>query len=236
MKNNILFKQMLDYETNTYTYIIADSNTKEAVIIDPVYEMATRDAKLIQELGLTVKYFLDTHVHADHITWSSELKEILGTWEIWVGENNKWITHNDLFLKDGEILTVWDIEITVLETAGHTGGCVSYLIDDMVFTGDLIFVRGSGRTDFQSGSNENMYKNVHEKIYTLPDTTLIYPWHDYNGNMASTVGEEKLYNPRLKEKNSFEDFENIMKNLKLPYPKKLEASLPANMKCGHRCG
>ncbi|NDK10101.1 MBL fold metallo-hydrolase [Candidatus Gracilibacteria bacterium] len=236
MKNNILFKQMLDYETNTYTYIIADSNTKEAVIIDPVYEMATRDAKLIQELGLTVKYFLDTHVHADHITGSSELKEILGMGEIGVGENNKGITHNDLFLKDGEVLKIGDIEITVLETAGHTGGCVSYLIDNMVFTGDLIFVRGSGRTDFQSGSNENMYKNVHEKIYTLPDTTLIYPGHDYNGNMASTVAEEKQFNPRLKEENSFEDFETIMKNLKLPYPKKLEASLPANMKCGHRCG
>lgn len=106
----------------------------------------------------------------------------------------------------------------------------------MVFTGDLIFVRGSGRTDFQSGSNQKMFYNVRERIFTLPNSTKIYPGHDYNGNMSSTVGEEKLYNPRLKEANNYEDFETIMKNLKLPYPKKLEASLPANMKCGHRCG
>lgn len=236
MKNNILFKQLLDYETNTYTYIIADIQTKEAVIIDPVYEMAIRDAKLIQELWLTVKYFLDTHVHADHITGSSELKEILWQWEIWVGVKNVWVSHNDLFLEDGQVLSVWNIQITVLETPGHTSGCVSYLVDDMVFTGDLIFVRGSGRTDFQSGSNKNMFQNVREKIFSLPNETLIYPWHDYNGNTVSTVGEEKLFNPRLKLKNNFEDFENIMKNLKLPYPKKLDVSLPANLKCGHRCG
>ena len=106
----------------------------------------------------------------------------------------------------------------------------------MVFTGDLILVRGSGRTDFQSGSNKNMYQNVREKIFSLPDETIIYTGHDYNGFTSSTVGEEKIHNPRLKLKNSFEDFETIMKNLKLPYPKKLDVSLPANMKCGHRCG
>ena len=123
-----------------------------------------------------------------------------------------------------------------METPGHTSGCVSYQIDDMIFTGDLIFVRGSGRTDFQSGSNADMFKNTREKIFTLPDETTIYPGHDYNGHMSSTVAEEKSFNPRLKLANRFEDFESIMKNLKLPYPKKLEESLPANMRCGHRCG
>lgn len=236
MKNNIIFRQLLDYETNTYTYIIADSISKEAVIIDPVFEMADRDTKLLWELGLTVKYFLDTHVHADHITGSSKLKEILQTGQIWVGAKNTWVTHNDLFLEDGQILRIGDIEIKVLETPGHTNWCISYQIDNMVFTGDLIFVRGSGRTDFQSGSNKQMYENVHEKIFSLPDETIIYPGHDYNGHMSSTVGEEKIYNPRLKLENSFETFENIMLNLKLPYPKKLEASLPANLKCWHRCG
>ncbi len=236
MKNNILFRQLLDYETNTYTYIIADINTKEAIVIDSVFENATRDEKLIHELGLTVKYFLDTHVHADHITGSSRLKEMLETGEIGVGSKNIWVTHNDLFLTDGQILKIWDIEIKVLETPGHTGGCISYIVDDMVFTGDLILVRGSGRTDFQSGSHENMYKNVRDKIFSLPDATIIYPSHDYNGFTSSTVYEEKLFNPRLKLENSFETFETIMKNLKLPYPKKLDISLPANMKCGHRCG
>lgn len=233
MKKNIIFRQLIDYETNTYTYIIADKDTKEAVIIDPVYEMASRDAKLINELGLTVKYLLDTHVHADHITGGSELKRLLGVGEIWVWEKNIWVTHNDLFLKDWEILTIWDIEIKVLETPGHTAGCISYLIEDMVFAGDLVLIRWSGRTDFQSGSNQDMFESVTEKIFTLPDSTNIYPAHDYNGFTSSTVWEEKTYNPRLKTENTFEDFKNIMDNLNLAYPKKIDVSLPANMKSGH---
>jgi len=236
MKNNVIFKQLIDYETSTYTYIVADANTKQAVVIDPVYEMAARDAKLTQELGLTVEYYLDTHVHADHITGSSRLKEILETGKIWVGVKNIWVTHNDLFLEDDQVLKIWGIEIKVLETPWHTSWCVSYLVDDMIFTGDVILVRGSGRTDFQSGSNENMFHSVRDKIFTLPDLTIIYPAHDYNGFTSSCVWEEKLHNPRLKLDNSFEDFEAIMKNLKLPYPKKLDESLPANMRSGHRCG
>lgn len=232
----MIFKQLLDYETSTYTYVIADETTKEAVIIDPVFEHATRDEKLIVELWLSVKYFLDTHVHADHVTGSSRLKEILEWGAIWVGVQNKWVTHNDLFLEDGQILKVWNIEIKVIETPGHTNWCVSYLIDNMIFTGDVILVRGSGRTDFQSGSNESMFESVRNKIFALPDATIIYPAHDYNGFTSSTVWEEKLHNPRLKLENSYEIFEEIMKNLKLPYPKKLNESLPANMKSGHRCG
>lgn len=232
----MIFKQLIDYETSTYTYIIADEKTREALIIDPVFENAVRDAKLIVELWLTVKYFLDTHVHADHITWSSKLKELLGIWEIWVWVKNIGVTHNDLFLEDWQILKIGDIEIKVLETPGHTSGCVSYLIEDMVFTWDLILVRGSGRTDFQSGSNKNMFENVIEKIFTLPESTLIYAAHDYNGFTSSTVWEEKQYNPRLKKSHTFEDFQKIMDNLNLPYPKKLDKSLPANMKCGHTWG
>lgn len=232
----MIFKQLIDYETSTYSYIIADEKSGEAVIIDPVFENAVRDEKLIMELWLSVKYFLDTHVHADHITWSSRLKEILETWEIGVWAKNTWVTHNNLFLEEGQILTVWDIEIQVLETPGHTNGCVSYLINDMIFTGDVILVRGSWRTDFQSGSNKSMFHSVREKIFTLPDTTIIYPAHDYNGFTNSSVWEEKLYNPRLNLENSYEEFEEIMKNLQLPYPKKLDESLPANMRCGHRCG
>ncbi len=236
IKNNIIFRQLIDYETFTYTYIIADSITKETLIIDPVYEMVPRDAKLISELGLRVKYFFDTHVHADHITGSSELKSILGTWKIWIWIKNTWVSHNDIFLKDKQILKIWNIKINILETPGHTSGCVSYLINNMVFTGDLLFVRASGRTDFQSGSNKDMYNSTREKIFTLPDDTIIYPGHDYNGHMSSSVWEEKRFNPRLKLENSFEDFVSIMDNLNLPYPKKLDVSLPANLKCGHRCG
>lgn len=236
MKKNKIFKQLLDYETYTYTYIIADIETKEAIIIDPVYEMVLRDSKLLHELGLTVKYYLDTHIHADHITGSSELKKLLGTGQIGVWEKNIWVTHNDLFLQDWQTLNIWDIEIKIIETPGHTSGCVSYLIEDMIFTGDLVLVRGSGRTDFQSGSNKNMFQSVREKIFSLPDEVIIYPAHDYNGFTNSTVGEEKEYNPRLKTSNTFEDFKTVMENLNLPYPKKLDQSLSANMMCGHRCG
>lgn len=232
----MIFKQLIDSETSTFTYIIADEATKQAVVIDPVFENATRDEKLIVELWLEVKYFLDTHVHADHITGSSRLKEILETGEIWVGAKNIWITHNDLFLEDAQQLQVWDITITVLETPWHTGGCVSYLIDNMIFTGDVLMIRWCGRTDFQSGSNENLFHSVREKIFTLPESTIIYPAHDYNGFTSSSVWEEKQHNPRLQLTNSFEDFATIMDNLNLPYPKKLDKSLPANMKCGHKCG
>jgi len=230
----MIFKQLLDYETNTYTYIIADEKTREALIIDSVFENAIRDGKLSAELGLQVKYFLDTHVHADHITWSSRLKEIIGTGEIWVGVKNVGVTHNDLFLEDWQVLKIGDIEIKVLETPGHTSGCVSYLIDNMIFTGDVILVRGSGRTDFQSGSHEDMFHSVRDKIFSLPDTTIIYPGHDYNGFTSSSVWEEKVYNTRLNLENSYDKFEEIMKNLNLPYPKKIDESLPANMSCGYK--
>ena len=230
----MIFKQLIDKESSTYTYIIADSKTKEAIMIDPVFENAIRDEKLIVELGLNVKYFLDTHVHADHITGSSQLKDLLWTWEIWIWADNTWVIHNDLFLEDEQILNIWDIEIKIIKTPWHTKWCVSYYINDMIFTWDLLLVRGCGRTDFQSGSNTSMFHSVREKIFSLSDSTIIYPAHDYNWFTSTSVWEEKLYNHRLKLDNSFNNFKEIMDNLNLPYPKKLDISLPANMKCGHK--
>jgi sulfur dioxygenase len=229
----MIFKQLIDKLTSTYTYIIADSETKEAVIIDCVLENTERDHKIIWELGLTVKYFLDTHVHADHITWSFRLKEILKTWEIWIGIMNTEVKHNDLFLEDWQKLHIWNIEIIILETPWHTDGCISFIINDMIFTWDLLLVRGSGRTDFQSGSNENMFQSVRNKIFILPDNTIIYPAHDYNWFTNSTVWEENLYNPRLKLSNSYKQFDEIMRNLNLEYPKKIDQSLPANLNSGY---
>jgi glyoxylase-like metal-dependent hydrolase (beta-lactamase superfamily II) len=203
------------------------------VVIDSVIENTTRDEKIILELWLKVKYFFDTHIHADHITGNSRLKELLWTWAIWIWVYNTWVTHNDLFLEDKQLLRIWDIEIKIIETPWHTRGCMSYHINDMIFTWDLLLVRGSGRTDFQSGSNKNMFHSVREKIFSLSDATIIYPAHDYNWFTSSSVWEEKLYNPRLKLDNSFNDFKEIMDNLNLPYPMKLDISLPANMKCWH---
>lgn len=232
MNQNIIFRQLLEYETNTYTYIIADKTTKEAIVIDPVLETVERDAKLIQELWLTVKYILDTHVHADHITGSSALKKLVG-WQIGLGAKNEKVIGNDLFLVDGQELSFGSLKVKVLETPWHTSGCVTYLVDDMAFTGDLLLIRGSWRTDFQSGSNDMMFHNVHTKVFSLPSETKIYPWHDYKGHMMSTVEEEIVYNPRLNKENTLEVFSNIMDNLKLPYPKKIDVSLPANLKCGN---
>ena len=232
MDTPIIFRQLLEYETNTYTYIVADKVTKEAIIIDPVLETVERDAQLIKELWLTLRYILDTHVHADHITGSSALKKITGGLiALWI--KNEKVVWNDIFLSDGQELHFWSQTVKVLETPWHTSWCVSYLVGDMAFTGDLLFVRGTGRTDFQSGSNQQMYDNIYAKIFTLPQETEIFPGHDYKGHMMTTVGEEIQFNPRVKNGNSFEVFGSIMDNLHLPYPKKLDVSLPANLKSGN---
>ena len=235
MNTNIIFRQLLDYESSTYTYILADPETNKGIIIDPVIEKAERDAKLIREMWLTIVYILDTHVHADHITWASKLKESFPEAEIVVGIQNKWVQHNDLFLSDGETLSFWNKTLQALETPGHTNGCMSYIVEDMIFTGDVLLIRWCGRTDFQQWSNQNMWDSVSNKIFTLPDMTKIFPAHDYIWRMQSTVSEEKEYNPRLKLSNTFKEFEDIMNNLNLPNPKKIAESLPANLMSWHKC-
>ncbi|MCD5380851.1 MBL fold metallo-hydrolase [Candidatus Gracilibacteria bacterium] len=227
----MIFKQLIDAETSTYTYLLADEVSKEAVIIDPVIEQVARDTKLIKELGLSLKYILDTHVHADHITGSGNLRKIFPDALIALGQENKLKCAN-INLEDQQELNFGKYNLTALQTPGHTAGCVTYTCENMVFTGDLLLIKAAGRTDFQSGSNEKMYSNIQEKIYSLPEDTIIYPGHDYNGFTSSTVGEEKQFNTLISSDTSLEDFTQSMDNLNLAYPKKIDVSLPANKLCG----
>lgn len=226
----MLFRQLYDNETSTYTYLIADETTKEAVLVDPVIEQVERDLKLLQELGLTLRACLETHVHADHITGTGKLREVTGCEGI-VPENAS-VTCANRLIKDGEILRVGAIEVKAIATLGHTDSHMSYLVNgDRVLTGDSLFIRGCGRTDFQSGDPGLMYEYVTEKLFTLPDETLVYPGHDYRGQTVSTIGEEKKYNPRFVGQNR-DSFINLMNNLNLPNPKKIAEAVPANQQCG----
>ena len=227
----MIFRQLIDTETSTYTYLLADNETKEAIIIDPVLEQTKRDTKLIQELWLTLKYILDTHVHADHITGSWKLRKAFPEAQIALWKENK-LQCSNINLEDKQEVIFWKHKITALQTPWHTAWCVTYTCEDMIFTGDLLLIRTAWRTDFQAGSSEQMHNNIHEKIYTLPDNTTIYPWHDYNGFTSSTVWEEKQFNTLINSKTTLEDFSEKMDNLNLTYPKKIDVSLPANKLCG----
>jgi sulfur dioxygenase len=226
----MLFRQLFDKETSTYTYLIADEKTKEAVLIDSVMEQAERDQKLINELGLKIKYLMETHVHADHITGVTRLKEFFPEAKSLVHESCG-TKCTDIYAKDGDEFTFGKYTLKVLSTPGHTNGCVSYYTDGKVFTGDALLIRGCGRTDFQQGSPEVLFDSVTEKIFTLPDDTLVYPCHDYKGLNCSSVYEEKKFNSRFANKNK-EEFVQFMNNLKLDYPKKIQLAVPANLQCG----
>lgn len=229
MKTSI-FHQLFDEKTWTYTYIVGDTETKSALIIDPVRDQTERDLRLLEELGLTLTHIFDTHIHADHITGSGLLREKTGA-RIVMGTGAA-VAKPDILAEDGEIVMVGNIAVKVLSTPGHTDGCISLLIEDMVFTGDALLIRKTGRTDFQQGSPEKLYHSIMDKIYTLPDETRVYPGHDYAGHMMSTVGEEKRYNARIRPDTSLEEFTETLNALKLEHPKYLEVALPANMKLG----
>merc|ERR1711936_1044697 len=228
--SNYMFRQLFDRESCTYTYLLADSLSKEAVLIDPVIELSERDASLVKELGLKLKYVMNTHVHADHITGTGILKKLLPGVQSVISTKSG--AEADVLVKDGDKISFGDHSLEVAETPGHTAGCVTYLNreEGHAFTGDTLLVRGCGRTDFQGGSASTLYKSVWTKILALPENTVLYPAHDYKGQTATTVGEEKRFNPRLTKKE--EEFIDIMGNLNLAYPKKIDVSLPANMVCG----
>ena len=231
MKKHLIFKQLFDYETNTFTYLLADKITKEAFIIDPVIEQSKRDIKLIKELWLKLKYIIDTHIHADHITWSNLLREEFNEAKVIISIKNN-LKCADIHIKDWEIINLWKIHIKFIETPWHTNWCISILIENMVFTWDLLLIRKTWRTDFQSWSSEDMYNNIKEKIYTLDDDFIVFPAHDYMWFNSSTIWEEKIYNTRINDNTKIKDFKEIMDNLKLPYPKKIDISLPKNINCG----
>lgn len=230
MQQDILFYQFFEGESSTYTYLIADPKTKEAAIIDPVLDTVDRDLKWIKEAGLQLKYALDTHVHADHITGAGKIREKL---KVKTGlSHHAGVDCADLCLKEGDELLLGDKKIKVLETPGHTDSCLSYVFADMVFTGDALLIRGSGRTDFQQGSADKLYESIHQKIFTLPPETKVYPGHDYKGLTSSTVELEIKFNPRLGMGRTKQEFSQIMAELKLAPPKKIHEALPANMGCG----
>lgn len=225
----MLFRQLFDLESSTYTYLLADERSRDAVLIDPVIEQADRDTQLLSELDLKLAYALDTHVHADHVTGVGTLRARTGCKTV-LSERagTGWA---DILVKDGDVIRFGEHGLEVRETPGHTDGCITYVTLDrsMAFTGDALLIRGSGRTDFQQGDAATLYESVHQKIFSLPDETLIYPAHDYRGRTVSTVGEEKRHNPRLKTTQSRADFVETMANLQLAYPKKIDVAVPANL-------
>ena len=225
-------KQLFDDDSSTYTYLLWDTNTKDAIIVDPVDLQVDRDLKEVQELGLTLRYGVNTHAHADHITGTGLLKQKVEGFQSVISEASK--ADADVKIGNGDKIVFGARSLQVRSTPGHTEGCVSYVADDesFVLTGDTLLIQGCGRTDFQGGSAEKLYESVHKQIFTLPDDTVVYPAHDYKGRLSSKVGDEKKSNPRLGEGKTEADFVEIMKNLNLSYPKKIDVAVPANMRCG----
>jgi glyoxylase-like metal-dependent hydrolase (beta-lactamase superfamily II)/rhodanese-related sulfurtransferase len=228
----MIFRQLFDPDTSTYTYLLADETTREAVIIDPVQEQFERDAALIQELELRLVAVLDTHVHADHVTAQGLLRQRFGAKSV-MSERSGAVCA-DALVKQGDRVTFGRHTLEVRETPGHTNGCLTFVCHEprMAFTGDALLIRGCGRTDFQGGDSRALYQSVRERVFALPDDTAIYPAHDYKGRTVSTVAEEKRYNPRLGMGRSLSEFTQLMAALKLPYPRKMDVSVPANLACG----
>lgn len=226
----MIFRQLFETETSTYTYLLGCERSRKAIIIDPVASEVESYIELLASMNLTLIYTMETHVHADHITGAGLLREKLGS---------KSVVHRDagamcadLLVTDGVYLQVGDLELEVRHTPGHTGGCVSYVMADRVFTGDALLIGGSGRTDFQQGNAGQLYDSITQQLFSLPPDTLVYPGHDYQGNTVSTVKQETSKNARLGAGRNRDEFIAIMEELKLAYPKFIDQALPANQACG----
>lgn len=224
-----MFRQFYDEVSSTLTYLITDEKSKQAVLIDPVTENIEDYLAVINQHGLELAYSLETHVHADHITGAGKLKNI--TKAKTAVSSACGAETADIQLNDGDVIRFGDEAITVISTPGHTAGSVSFLWRDRLFTGDSLLINGCGRTDFQSGDAAKLYDAITMRLFTLPDETLVYPGHDYNGRRVSSIAQEKGINPRLANKTR-EEFIELMANLNLPKPKMIDIAVPANRKCG----
>jgi sulfur dioxygenase len=228
--SSLILEQLYDRESCTYTYLLIDPETQEGAIIDPVWEHFDRDMQIIKELGIELLYSMETHAHADHVTSGGKLRQMTGA-KIVFGEKAG-IQSIDISIKHNEELKLGNYNIRAISTPGHTNACTSYYIDGMVFTGDTLLIRGCGRTDFQDGDPEQLFDSITQQLFTFGDNTRVYPGHDYNGRMSSTIGEEKRWNLRLGNDRPKTEFINLMNNLNLDLPKKINEAVPANMSCG----
>ncbi|QCG99117.1 MBL fold metallo-hydrolase (plasmid) [Azospirillum sp. TSA2s] len=230
----MIFRQMFEPESSTYTYLFGCRDTGQAILLDPVMETVERDLALIQQLGLRLAYTLDTHIHADHISSACRLRSLTGCKVAYPAMDG--LPCADIGIAEDKPLTMGTLAFKPLHTPGHTDTHHCYLIDRgdtlRVFTGDALLIDGCGRTDFQNGSSEALYRSVREKIFTLPEDTLVYPSHDYQHRHVSTVLQERERNPRLGDTKSLEEFTGIMAKLNLPYPRKIDIAVPANRLCG----
>ena len=230
----MLFRQLFEPQSSAYTYLIGCEDSSEALLIDPVLETVERDLKLLSELHLTLRYTVETHIHADHVTGAARLRERTGC--SCAIPDRSGASHVDLPVREGEAIRIGSLELQPLYTPGHTDDHHSYFLQNSdggrVFTGDALLIDGCGRTDFQNGDAAILYRSVHEKIFSLPADTLVYPGHDYQQRHVSSVGQERERNPRLGGGKSLDEFVAIMAGLNLPRPKKMDFAVPANRECG----
>jgi len=232
MKSSVVFKQLFDQTSGTFSYLLADRESREAVFIDTVYEQHQRDLSLVQELNLNLLACVDTHCHADHVTGAWLMKLTTGC-QI-MASSSAGINALDRGLEEGDKVSFGSHSVRVIETPGHTDGCISLVLDDedMVFTGDCLLIRGCGRTDFQQGSANKLFNSIHNKLFRLSDSCIVYPAHDYAGRSSSTIGEEKKLNPRIGGQANETDFVGYMENMNLPHPKQIDIAVPANLHSG----
>ena len=231
---NMIFRQLFDASSSTYTYLLGDPQSRQAVIIDTVFEQHFRDLALVEELGLTLVAALETHCHADHVTGAWLLQQATGCH---IGISRRYgdnVEGADLRLDHGHRVAFGKAYLEVRATPGHTDGCITYVTDDrrMAATGDCLLIRGAGRCDFQQGNAATLYHSITEQIFSLPDDCLVFPGHDYSGRTMSSVGEERAHNPRIGGRADERDFVGFMENLNLPHPKQLAVAVPANLRVG----
>ncbi|XXU04555.1 MBL fold metallo-hydrolase [Sorangium sp. So ce854] len=225
----MLFRQMFERDSGTYTYLLAARAGGEALLIDPVKQEVGKYVQLIRELDLRLVFAVDTHVHADHVTGLGELRDRTGCTTLMGAESKATCVTRKV--RDGEVIRVDGLELRAMYTPGHTDDSYSFVMDDRVFTGDTLLIRGTGRTDFQSGDPRAQYESLFGKLLKLPDRTLVYPGHDYKGWTVSTIGEERAHNPRL-QVGSEAEYVELMRGLKLANPKLMDVAVPANLACG----